>query len=231
MSEKTQDCEMPPVITIDGPAGSGKGTISQRVAENLGWNMLDSGALYRLVALAAQRKGVSFDADDSLATIAEELDVIFKPCANGGVEILLEGDDVSLAIRSEDCGCAASQVAAKNSVRNALFDRQRQFLSLPGLVADGRDMGTVIFPDAKVKIFLTASAEIRAERRLKQLKEQGINANLRGLIDDIEERDARDMNRKDAPLIPADDAIIIDTGKSKINEVVSQVLEAVKSAY
>jgi len=226
MSQKT-----PPVITIDGPAGSGKGTISQKVAEQLGWNILDSGALYRLVALAAQNKSVSFDADDSLSEIAEVLDVTFTPCEGGGVSILLEGDDVSQAIRSEDCGCAASKVAAVKPVRAALLDRQRRFLDLPGLVADGRDMGTVVFPDAKVKIFLTASAEIRAERRLKQLKEQGINANLRGLIDDIQERDTRDMNRKEAPLVPAADAIIIDTGKSTIDEVVSQVMEAVKNAY
>ena len=227
----TQSHKTPPVITIDGPAGSGKGTISQKVAEQLGWNILDSGALYRLVALAAEKKGVDFDADDSLSEIAEALDVTFTPCAGGGVSILLEGDDVSLAIRSEDCGCAASKVAAVKPVRAALLERQRRFLDLPGLVADGRDMGTVVFPDAKVKIFLTASAEIRAERRLKQLKEQGISANLRGLIDDIEERDARDMNRKDAPLVPADDAIIIDTGKSTIDEVVSEVMGAVKNAY
>ncbi len=226
MSKKT-----PPVITIDGPAGSGKGTISQRVADELGWNMLDSGALYRLVALAAQRKGVSFDAADSLAEIAKELEVTFTPCAGGGVTVSLEGDDVSLAIRSEDCGCAASQVAAVKPVRGALLERQRRFLDLPGLVADGRDMGTVVFPNAKVKIFLTAGTDIRAERRLKQLKEQGINVSLRGLIDDIEARDARDMNRKDAPLVPADDAIIIDTGKSTIDEVVLQVMNAVKSAY
>lgn len=227
----TQSHKTPPVITIDGPAGSGKGTISQKVAEQLGWNILDSGALYRLVALAAEKKGVNFDADDSLSEIAEALDVTFTPCTGGGVSILLEGDDVSLAIRSEDCGCAASKVAAVKPVRKALLERQRRFLDLPGLVADGRDMGTVVFPDAKVKVFLTASAEIRAKRRLKQLKEQGINANLRGLIDDIEERDARDMNRKDAPLVPADDAIIIDTGKSSIDEVVSKVMSAIKNAY
>lgn len=226
-----QSHKTPSVITIDGPAGSGKGTISQKVAEQLGWNILDSGALYRLVALAAEKKGVAFDADESLLEIAEALDVSFTPCAGGGVAILLEGDDVSLAIRSEECGCAASQVAAVKPVRAALLARQRRFLESPGLVADGRDMGTVVFPEAKVKIFLTASAKIRAERRLKQLKEQGINANLRRLIDDIEKRDTRDMNRKEAPLVPADDAIIIDTGKSTIDEVVSKVMSAVKNAY
>ena len=224
-----------PIITIDGPAGSGKGTISQRVAENLDWKILDSGALYRLVALAAQRRGLDFDDTDliekPLAKIAETLDVTFKPCANGGVEIILEGDDVTQAIRSEDCGCVASQVAAKKPVRGALLERQRQFLELPGLVADGRDMGTVVFPNAKVKIFLTASAEIRAERRLQQLKEQGISVSLLGLIRDIEERDARDMNRKEAPLVPADDALIIDTGKLDIDEVVQTVMDAAAKVY
>lgn len=220
-----------PVITIDGPAGSGKGTISQQIATMLGWNMLDSGALYRLVALAAIRKGVDLDAQEQLKEIAEQLDVRFKPVSDGLVEISLEGDDVTLAIRTEECGNAASKVAAINVVRVALLERQRRFLQEPGLVADGRDMGTVVFPDAKVKIFLTASAEIRAERRLNQLKQQGINANLRGLIRDIEERDARDSNRKDAPLVPAEDAIIIDTGVLSIDEVVNAVMEAVKKVY
>ena len=220
-----------PVITIDGPAGSGKGTISQQVASKLGWNMLDSGALYRLVALAANRKGVDLDAQEQLKEIAEQLDVRFKPVSDGLVEILLEGDDVTLAIRTEECGNAASKVATINTVRIALLERQRRFLQSPGLVADGRDMGTVVFPNARVKIFLVASPAIRAERRLNQLKQQGINANLRGLIRDIEERDARDSNRKDAPLVPAEDAIIIDTGVLSIDEVVNTVMEAVKKVY
>lgn len=218
------------VITIDGPAGSGKGTISQRVADKLGWNILDSGALYRLVALAAQRKAVALDDDEALTEIAETLDVNFK---SGGerLEITLEGDIVTDSIRTEECGSGASQVAAITGVRDALLDRQRRFLQEPGLVADGRDMGTVVFPGAKVKIFLTASPEIRAERRLNQLKQQGISANLRGLIRDIEERDARDSNRKDAPLVPATDAIIIDTGVMSIDEVVNTVMEAVQNVY
>lgn len=223
-----QNSQKIPVITIDGPAGSGKGTISQRVADQLGWHILDSGALYRLVGLAAQRQQIDLDDEDSLAIVAQHLDVVFKTNQQGNVEILLEGDDVSLTIRTEEAGSAASQVAAKGSVRTALLERQRRFQMKPGLVADGRDMGTIVFPEAPVKIFLTASAEIRAERRLNQLKQQGISATLRGLIGDIEKRDARDTNRKDAPLIPAVDALIIDTGKLSIDEVVNDVLSAVK---
>ncbi len=225
MNEQSQHI---PVITIDGPAGSGKGTISQRVADQLGWHILDSGALYRLVGLAAQRKQIDLDDEFALAVVAQQLDVVFKTNQQGKVVILLENDDVSLDIRNEEAGSAASQVAAKPSVREALLERQRRFQTLPGLVADGRDMGTIVFPQAAVKIFLTASAEIRAERRLNQLKQQGISANLRGLIRDIEKRDARDTNRRDAPLIPAVDAIIIDTGKLSIDEVVNSVLANVK---
>lgn len=224
-----------PVVTIDGPAGSGKGTITQRVAKELGWKILDSGALYRIVALAAQRKGVDIACieknEDSLTNIANKLDVIFRSGTDGDVDILLDGDIVTQAIRSENCGCAASQIAAINSVRNALLNRQRQFLEMPGLVADGRDMGTVVFPNAKAKIFLTASPEIRGARRFNQLKECGIDANLVGLISDIKERDARDTNRKAAPLVAADDALVIDSGILTIDEVVKRVMDIVKQVY
>lgn len=218
-----------PVITIDGPAGSGKGTISRRLADYLDWHILDSGALYRLVALAAQRKQIDFDDERALAVVAQQLDIVFKKRQHAELVILLENDDVSFDIRTEEIGSAASQVAKKPAVRAALLERQRRFQVEPGLVADGRDMGTIVFPQAPVKIFLTASTEIRAERRLNQLKQQGISANLRGLICDIEKRDARDTKRKDAPLIPATDALIIDTGKLSIDEVVNDVLSVVKS--
>lgn len=220
-----------PIITIDGPAGSGKGTISQRVAADLGWNLLDSGALYRLVALSAQLRNVSLNDEGALSEIALGLNVSFKPGNSGIVDIFLDNKRVTDEIRTEEVGASASKVAAISGVRKALLERQRQFQTEPGLIADGRDMGTVVFPNAKVKVFLTASAEIRAERRLNQLKEQGINANLRGLIRDIEERDARDTNRKDAPLVPADDAIIIDTGSMSIDEVVITLMGAVKKVY
>ncbi len=216
-----------PVLTIDGPAGSGKGTVVEHVAKELGWHILDSGALYRIVAVAAEKKNIAFD-DDSLAELAEKLDAVFLPCEGGGVEVRLDGEDVSKVIRTEDCGCAASKIAANAEVRKALLQRQRDYLLSPGLVADGRDMGTVVFPNAFAKIFLTASAEERAKRRYKQLNEKGQDVILSRLILDIQERDKRDMSRAEAPLKAADDAITIDTSDLSIEEVVARVLDIVK---
>jgi cytidylate kinase len=217
-----------PVLTIDGPAGSGKGTIAEHVAQALGWHILDSGALYRLVAVAAQKKKCALDDDANLTMLADTLDAVFLPCEGGGIEVRLDGEDVTQTIRTEDCGSAASQVAANAGVRKALLERQRNYLVTPGLVADGRDMGTVVFPDAKTKIFLTASAEERAKRRFNQLNEKGVDVTLSGLIIEIRERDLRDMNRKESPLVAAFDAVTIDTSELSIEQVVEQVLALVK---
>jgi len=199
-----------PVVAIDGPSGSGKGTISQLLAARLGWHYLDSGALYRLTALAAARHGVALDDPAGLARLASALDVRFEVDADGE-RILLDGAPVGNPLRSEATGAGASRVAALPEVRAALLERQRAFRAAPGLVADGRDMGTVVFPDAEVKIFLTASAEARAERRYKQLKEKGIGANLPDLSADLAERDRRDSERATAPLKPATDAVVVDS--------------------
>jgi len=209
-----------PVIAIDGPSASGKGTIAERVATALGFHCLDSGALYRLVALAALEAGVGFDDEQGLAAVARTLDVRF-----GGGQILLSGQRVTAEIRSEACGMGASRVAALPGVRQALLLRQRAFREAPGLVAEGRDMGTVVFQDAILKVFLTASAEARAERRHKQLKEKGIDANIRTLLQELRERDERDSARSTAPLRKAADARELDSTGLGIEEVVRQVLE------
>lgn len=214
-----------PVITIDGPSGSGKGTVARQVAERLGWHLLDSGALYRLVAYAAQRKGVEATDEAANAQIARDLDVRFGADAHGHEQIWLEGHEVSAAIRTEQAGEGASRVAVMPAVRAALVGRQHAFARPPGLVADGRDMGTVIFPAAGLKIFLTASPEERARRRYNQLKHKGLSANLAALSLEIAERDRRDASRPIAPLKPADDARIIDSTSMSAEAVVAHVLE------
>jgi cytidylate kinase len=217
-----------PVIAIDGPSGSGKGTIARRAAEALGWHLLDSGALYRLVALAATRLGVRFDDEDGLAEIARNLNVHFGSDDRGNEQIMLAGDDVTLAIRTEEAGAGASAVAALTAVREALLDLQREFRKPPGLVADGRDMGTHVFADASLKVFLTASAEERARRRHKQLKDKGIDVSLAALSRDIEDRDRRDTERLVAPLRPAEDARILDSSGQSIAAVTNTVLDWAK---
>ncbi len=217
--------ESAPVLTLDGPSGSGKGTIASRVARTLGWHLLDSGALYRLVALGVARRGIDMADEETLAGYAAQMDVDFEVLPDSGeVVAKLDGEPVGNAIRTEQIGNDASKVAAMGAVREALLQRQRDFRQFPGLVADGRDMGTTVFPDAGLKIYLTASAEVRAERRYKQLKEKGISASLAGLLREITERDARDTERQSSPLKPAADAIVLDTSALDIDQVVEQVL-------
>ncbi|MFT5635331.1 MAG: cytidylate kinase [Cognaticolwellia sp.] len=213
-----------PVITIDGPSGAGKGTVARIVAEQLGWHLLDSGAIYRVLAVAAQHHNISVDDEDSLLPVAAHLDVQFQICSSGEGKVILEGEDVSNAIRTEEIGALASKVAAFPRVREALLRRQRAFKVEPGLVADGRDMGTVVFTRAPVKVFLTASAEIRAQRRFNQLKDKGFDVKIGRLLDDIRLRDERDQNRKVAPLVPAEGALIIDSTELSIDGVVSKIL-------
>jgi len=216
------------VIAIDGPSGAGKGTLSQLVARHLGYCLLDSGALYRLTALSATRKGVDLSSEADVAQVAANLDVKFD-VAGEATRILLEGDDVTRAIREESVGMNASLVAAYPMVRAALLQRQRDFAQAPGLVADGRDMGTTVFPQAQVKIFLTASAAARAERRYKQLAEKGVAVDMAELINDIEARDERDTNRSSSPLRPAEDAYILDSTSLTIEQVLEEILARVGS--
>ncbi|MEO8401108.1 MAG: (d)CMP kinase [Gammaproteobacteria bacterium] len=221
-----------PVITIDGASGTGKGVVTHLIAKKLGWRLLDSGALYRVLALAAQTHGIAIDNEPALEVLAENLDVHFVAAdASLPPLIMLEGQDVTDIIRTEKIGNAASKVGTLAAVRTALLSRQRVFRDAPGLATDGRDMGTIVFPDADVKIFLTASAEVRARRRHNQLKEKGIDVNLSDLIEELRERDKRDRERTVAPLRPADDAVIIDTDQLSILQVVERVLSEVRKVF
>jgi len=207
-----------PVICIDGPSGAGKGTLSKRLATDLGWHLLDSGALYRVVGFAGRLAAVSLEDSDAVARIARSLDVDFRP-TDGGVSVWLSGEDVTAHLRTEEGGRDASTVAALAAVREALLLRQQELARPPGLIADGRDMGTVVFPRAPLKIFLTASAEARAERRFHQLQGMGESVSLARLLTDIQQRDARDQSRTVSPLVPAEDAIIIDSTALSADEV------------
>jgi cytidylate kinase len=217
-----------PVITIDGPSGSGKGTIASLLARQLGWALLDSGALYRLLAFAARNHGVDLTNEESLKALASHLDVQFLAASDGKPQrIILEGEEVTDAIRNEQVGAGASKVAALPAVREALLQRQRAFLEQPGLVADGRDMGTEVFPAAPLKIFLTASAEERARRRYHQLKAKGDDVSLASLLDEIRQRDERDTQRAVAPLKPAIDAVQLDSTTMSIEQVLERILDEV----
>ncbi|WGL99282.1 (d)CMP kinase [Arsenophonus sp. aPb] len=218
---------LPPVITVDGPSGAGKGTLCQALANKLGWQLLDSGAIYRVLALAALHHHVDIHSEEALVPLAANLDVRFEP-REKELAVMLEGEDVSNEIRSEVVGNTASLTATFPRVREALLRRQRAFRTKPGLIADGRDMGTVVFPDAPVKIFLDATPEERARRRLQQLQDKGFDVKLSDLLVDIKERDYRDRNRLIAPLVPAKDALILDSTKLSIEGVIKQALAYVK---
>lgn len=218
--------EVAPVVTIDGPSGTGKGTLAERLSRRLGWHCLDSGALYRALGLAATRMGLDLDAERDLGELASRLALTFE-----GGRVLLDGEDVSDVIRTETAGMAASRVAAHPAVRDALLAWQRHQAQPPGLVADGRDMGTVVFPGAPLKIYLHASPEERARRRYKQLKGKGLDANLPTLVADIRERDERDRNRPVAPLRPAEDAVVVDSSTLSIDEVLDRVLGEARRVF
>lgn len=212
-----------PVITIDGPSGAGKGTVSTLLAKKLGWHFLDSGAIYRVLAVASLHHKIPAEDATGLLPLASGLDVNFETMQSGGVRVILEGEDVSDTIRTEEVGATASKIASLPSIREALLRRQRDFKQAPGLVADGRDMGTVVFPEAQVKIFLTASAEERADRRFKQLKLKGHDVSILRLLDDIKARDERDANRSVAPLVPAKDALFLDSTELNIEQVLEKI--------
>ena len=217
-----------PVVTVDGPSGAGEGTLSALIAEKLGWHLLDSGAIYRVLAVAAMHHALPVDDESAVVPLASGLDVSFE-IDNEQRRVVLEGEDVTDDIRTEEVGAVASQIASLARVREALLRRQRAFQQAPGLVADGRDMGTVVFPDANVKLFLTASAEARAERRYNQLKDKGLDVNIARLLTDIKARDDRDANRSIAPLVPAEDAVVIDSTDLDINQVFESAMEIINS--
>ena len=220
-----------PVITVDGPSGSGKGTVCRLLADKLGWDVLDSGAIYRVLSLAALHHQIALDNEEALVPLAANLDVQFlvDSQTNAG-KVILEGEDVTSTIRNEEVGAAASKVAALPRVREALLRRQRAFKTERGLIADGRDMGTVVFQDAPLKIYLTASAQERARRRFVELNERGLDVTLSGLLQDIQARDDRDMNRAVAPLVPAEDAIELDTSELNAQQVFDKVITLVDIA-
>jgi len=220
-----------PVIAIDGPSGSGKGTVARRVADALGWGLLDSGALYRLVALAGGERGLQPTDEVGHATVASSLEARFESDETGAERVLLDGRDVTRELRDEKTGNMASVVAAMPAVRAALLDRQRAYAVRPGLVADGRDMGTVVFPSARLKVFLTATAEERALRRYKQLKQKGLAASLSGLSQEILARDQRDAARSTAPLRAAEDAVVVDSTGMPVDAVVKRVLELARERF
>ncbi|WP_299262375.1 (d)CMP kinase [uncultured Psychrosphaera sp.] len=219
-----------PVITIDGPSGAGKGTVCRLLAQKLGWEILDSGAIYRVLALASIHHQIEPADEESLIPLAAHLDVQFLSTETSS-KIILEGEEVTLSIRNEEVGGIASQIAALPRVREALLRRQRAFRQLPGLIADGRDMGTVVFPDAEVKVFLTASAEERANRRYLELKEKGHDVKIGDLLNEIQARDDRDTNRTVAPMVPAEDAIEIDSTHISAQEVFQQLISVVETKF
>lgn len=217
-----------PVATVDGPGGSGKGTISRLLAKKLGWHWLDSGAIYRVLALAALNKKISLDDTEALVSLTAGLDVVFLDESQDEAKVLLENNDVTRELRTETSGDSASRVAAIPAVRQALMERQRAFRQPPGLVADGRDMGTVVFPDALVKIFLTACLEERVKRRYKQLKQQGFEFSIDALFQEMAARDKRDAERAVAPLLPAEDAEVLDCSFLSIDEALAQALAIIE---
>ena len=215
------------ILTIDGPVGSGKGTIGQMIARHYGWHYLDSGALYRAFSYAANQQGISSEDDEALKTLINTLEISFIPTSDGGVDIKINGENVTNMVRHEDAGILASQYAGKPVVRELLFDLQKRAVKPPGLVADGRDMGSVVFPQANLKIYLTASAHSRAQRRYKQLKLKGFDVNLTRLVEDIQQRDSQDENRTHSPLAPAEDAIVLDTTSMNIDQVYARIVNLI----